>query len=701
MKQIQILLSLLIPLFTVAQSSSNLSLVGSLEYNTTQEGYNMANDIWGYVSPNGTEYALVGLKTGFSVVSLADPANPTEMFFIEGQYTVWRDIKVWDEYAYVVSDNTSEGLLIVDLSDMTGSTYMYTTTDNNGDYMFSKAHNIFIDEFGKAYAFGGNVVAGGSQNDGALIFDVTQTDLSTNTLPTNLGHVDQFYLHDGMVRGDTLWGAAIYEGKFYAVDVSDPANTSVFNGGLAFHETPNEFAHNCWISDDGNTLFTTDEVSGAYIASYDVSDLSNIYELDRIQSSPEVGTVIPHNTHVMGNFLVTSYYRDGVVVHDATYPHFMIEVAHYDSYIGEGDGFEGCWGAYPWLPSGHILATDRNSSANGEAVLLVLNPEFEQACYLDGTITDAISGNVIFNASIEFLSNTSANSESNLTGYYFTGLVESGSYEVVYNSVGYLPDTITIYLENGVLFTQDVALVPTNAVFGCMDETACNYNALAEIEDNSCVFMELSYETVAASCYGESDGEFSITVEGGLPNYIFEWTNGMIMSEEPIFSLTEQSAGVYIVEVSDDSGCNATLEIEIVEPEEVITSVVSGAVEVEVVDNESYSVEATDGSMYEWFLEEGGVLTANGNVAEVNWGASPGIYTISVIETDVNGCSGEPIELFVQVNGHSGIYTLLNDSRKLLKITDLLGQEVKTIKPNTTLFYLYNDGTVEKKIWIQ
>ena len=253
MKRIQLLFLFIIPLFTTAQTSSNLSLVGSYDYS----GIAKANDIWGYVDAEGVEYALVGLETGFSVVSLADPSSPQQMFFISGQQTVWRDIKVWGNYAYVTSDNTTEGLLIVDLSDMTGNTYTYTTQDNNGDYMFDKAHNIFIDEFGKGYAFGGNVVAGGSQNDGALIFDVTQTDLSNNTLPTNLGHVDQFYLHDGMARGDTLWGSAIYEGKFFAVDVSDPANPEIFNGGLAFHETPNDFTHNCWISDDGNTLFTT------------------------------------------------------------------------------------------------------------------------------------------------------------------------------------------------------------------------------------------------------------------------------------------------------------------------------------------------------------------------------------------------------------------------------------------------------------
>ena len=67
-----------------------------------------------------------------------------------------------------------------------------------------------------------------------------------------------------MVRGDTLWGAAVYEGYFFALDISNPYNPKIFNDSLAFHQTPNIFTHNCWISDDGNYLFTTDEKSGAY-----------------------------------------------------------------------------------------------------------------------------------------------------------------------------------------------------------------------------------------------------------------------------------------------------------------------------------------------------------------------------------------------------------------------------------------------------
>ena len=103
---------LFLPLFFFAQSSDNLNLVGSIEFNS--EG----NDVWGYVDDNGREFALVGLTTGFSVVDLVNPSTPTELFFIPGDFSTWRDVKVWDHYAYVTTDEGNDGLLIVDLNDL-------------------------------------------------------------------------------------------------------------------------------------------------------------------------------------------------------------------------------------------------------------------------------------------------------------------------------------------------------------------------------------------------------------------------------------------------------------------------------------------------------------------------------------------------------------------------------------------------------
>ncbi len=322
----------------ISQESLNMDLVGNLAY---PQG---TNDIWGYADGN-SEYALVGTVTGFSVVDITNPASPEELFFINGSSSTWRDVKTWGKYAYVTTE-ASDGLLIVDLSDTTGQTYVYT------EEFFTTSHNIYIDENGYAYIFGAD-----TGNGGAVILDLNNDPMN----PTLAGVFDDYYLHDGMVRGDTLWGSAIYAGVFSVINVTDKENPTI----MSSYPTSCQFTHNAWISDDNNYLFTTDETAGCYVGAYDVSDIYDIQEIDLIQewtgdgASGSQENVIPHNTHVFGDYLITSYYTSGVTVIDASDPFNLIEVAYYDTSPMTGGSFDGCWGAYPYLPSGLILATDQ------------------------------------------------------------------------------------------------------------------------------------------------------------------------------------------------------------------------------------------------------------------------------------------------------------------------------------------------------
>lgn len=428
---------------SVMSQNYGLNLAGSMTY-SGEEG----SDIWGYVDNNGDEYALCGNESSFMVANVTNPANPVMEFLISHVPCTWRDIKTWSHYAYITTECGSDGLLIVDLSDMTGSTYVFDNTH------FETAHNIYIDENGVAYIFGSDIGTGG-----AIFLDVATDPMN----PVYLGAWDDQYIHDGMVRGDTMWAACIYAGNFYAVDVLDKTNPVVFNGGNAYHATPNQFTHNCWISDDGDYLFTTDEVSGAYLGAYDVSDLNNIFPVDAIQSNPGSGT-IPHNTHFLNNnqgeFIVTSYYRDGTTVHDVTYPYNMIQVAAYDSYSGSGNGFDGCWGTYPWLPSGNIISNEINSASGGNGMLLVFSPDFQQACYLEGDVTDAVTGLAISSVDVNLITSSNIYSTTDLFGHYYTGTAYSGNYDVIFSAPGYVADTLSASLANGVLQILDAQLIP-------------------------------------------------------------------------------------------------------------------------------------------------------------------------------------------------------------------------------------------------
>ncbi len=423
------------------QEASNMVLLDQLQYDVS------GNDIWGYVAPDGTEYALMGLRDRTSIVSLADPSNIVEVGAVYGTSSIWRDLKAWDEYAYVSNDNGGD-IAIIDLRNLPNSiAHVVFQPSLDGDIL-QNVHNIYIDEFGFLYLAGSNL------NGGApLIYDLTQDPMNpvfaglvTSDDPLELPP----YAHDVYVRDNLMYTSDIYAGVFTIHDVSDKSNIQV----LAAQSTPFTFTHNAWLSDDGNTIFTTDELANAPTGAYDISDLNDIKKLDEFRPSATVGRgVIPHNVHVINDFLVTSHYTDGVIIVDANKPDNLVEVGNYDTYGGPDGGFSGCWGAFPFFPSGIVLAS------NLEGRLDVLMPTYVRACYLEGNITNADDGNAILDANVEITA-TTATTSSDLMGAYSTGYATAGSYDVTYSHPQYFPQTITLTLTNGEITMQDVVLMP-------------------------------------------------------------------------------------------------------------------------------------------------------------------------------------------------------------------------------------------------
>ncbi|MCH2231992.1 MAG: choice-of-anchor B family protein [Crocinitomicaceae bacterium] len=433
----KILVFIFLAFSTLLNAQLNMDSVGRINY--ILEHATMLNDVWGYVDETGVEYGLIGAEKGTAIAELSDPSNPTEVFWEPGMESIWRDLKTWGDYAYVTTEALN-GLLIIDMSPLPASnalTTSYYTGPNGSEWQ--SAHNLFIDSSGYAYIFGAN-----RGNGGVIILDVHTDPMN----PIEVGVFDNWYVHDGFVQRDTMYLGHINEGFISMVDVSDKANPVL----LGTATTPSTFSHNIWTTANGQFAFTTDEVSDGYIGAYDVSDPTNIFEVDRIQSSPGAG-VIPHNTHVLDNYIITSYYSDGVVVHDVTYPYNMVEVANYDTYFDQTTSFDGCWGAYPYLPSGLILATDRSEG------FFVLSPDYSPAAYLEGVVTNSVTANPLDQVEIT-IAGHNQNEYSATNGFYATGIANAGTYDVTYFKVGYYSQTISTTLINGVIVTQDVQLVP-------------------------------------------------------------------------------------------------------------------------------------------------------------------------------------------------------------------------------------------------
>jgi len=346
------------------------------------------------------------------------------------------DIALNDVWAYSSEDSTGVNL-IVDLTNLPDEApFKYFTGE--GDISFRTAHNIYIDEFGILYVIGPNY-----GNGGCIMYDLNEDPLN----PKYVGIYDDTYVHDAYARNNKLYTSEIYGGVFSIVDVSDKSNPIILGNA----ETPRKFTHNAWLSDDENTLFTTDEVSGAWLGAYDISDPTDIKELDRVQSNPGKG-VTPHNTHVLNDYLITSYYKDGVTIHDASNPSSIIEVGSFDTSLDlSGGGTDGCWGATPFLPSGNILASDIQTG------LYILKPTYKRGGLLSGIVSDSETNEILSDVAIVIL-NQKANTITGAEGDYSIGSAGSSTVEVQFSKLGYEVLVETVELIEGETVTLDVSL---------------------------------------------------------------------------------------------------------------------------------------------------------------------------------------------------------------------------------------------------
>jgi choice-of-anchor B domain-containing protein len=416
-------------------NSQNISLLG--HYDFQDQRSTNTNDIWGYVDENFNEYAIVGCADGTSIVNVTDPANPLEVFWEPGGNSVWRDVKVYNDFAYITTE-AENGLLIIDLTPLPSSTALPVYYYNGPvGQEWSSAHNLFIDENGFIYVFGAN-----RGNGGIIILDVN-TDPAA---PIEVGEFDDYYCHDGFVRNDTAYFAHIYNGFFTVVDVSDKANPLE----LGSQVTPTQFAHQVWVDSSG-IVFVLDEVSGGYIASYDITDINNIQLLDKIQCAPG-DRITPHNGFTIGDFIVTSYYSYGVSIHDKSNPSNMVEVGRYDTNPHDYITTNGCWGVYPYLPSGNIIATDVDEG------LFILNANYIYASFLEGNITDFDTGLPIPNVDVNILG-VNQQDLTDINGDYGSGVAVDGAYAVIYSKIGWYSDTFQINLVSGQTTIQDVELI--------------------------------------------------------------------------------------------------------------------------------------------------------------------------------------------------------------------------------------------------
>ena len=193
MKRICLAAALMAAVFATdvsAQVSQNVT------FHSNWSGRSGVNDCWGYTSSSGTEYAILGMHAGTGFADLSDPGSPQVVSTIPGADSAWRDMKVYQDYCYAVSEGSSGtmgtsggGIQVMDLSQIDqGTVTLVNTILTPG---IEDTHNVAIDEVsGFLYRVGGN-------SRGLRAYD-----LSNPANPVFVGAHDDRYVHDAQVVTD-------------------------------------------------------------------------------------------------------------------------------------------------------------------------------------------------------------------------------------------------------------------------------------------------------------------------------------------------------------------------------------------------------------------------------------------------------------------------------------------------------------------
>ena len=325
--------------------------------------------LWGYKAPDGREYAILGTFDGTQFVDITDASNIHEVGFIASTSpgdpnNLWREMKTYSHYAYLVSEVRNSGIQIVDLQYLpdsvhyvkkfvpAGHTYTHSISQS-GSYLYLNGCNS---------GFGSGV---------------TVLDLTVNPeTPVKRGGYNVDYIHDCRIVNDTIYAANVYISK---VSIINAANKNTLTGITSFINIANSGPHNTAVTDDRKHILVTDEIGNLprALKIWNIEDLGNITYVTNWQPTG-ITSAIVHNVEIYGKYALVAHYSAGVRLVDISNPSVPTEVAYYDTYPSNDFGnYEGCWGVY-MFSSGKIIGSDRSTG------LYVLKTNFNISAVPEG-----------------------------------------------------------------------------------------------------------------------------------------------------------------------------------------------------------------------------------------------------------------------------------------------------------------------------
>ena len=346
-----------------AQQNHALNMKLLSHWNDTTLSHCDQDQIWNNLtgwhdSIKNREYLIAGSCDSLYFFDITDPTQMIKCDVREGhsRSAINRDYDTYSHYIYCVSDRStpaSGSLQIFDLKYLPDSVHLVYDDD-----AFSiTSHTLFIEaKYQRLYLCGNLHKYGGQDGSSMLILSIANPET-----PTYLGQLSKNsecpYTHEVYVRNDTAYCSCAYQG-LYIYNVTNPLSPTKISSITTYPYSG--YNHSSWLDDSGKYLMFTDEVpTGLPIKIFDISDLQN--PKNPIFFNSNTGAT-PHNAKWKGKYAWVSSYEDGVFCYDLQIPSQPKVAAYFDTYmknpIGVYSGFHGCWGVYPFLPSGNIIASD-------------------------------------------------------------------------------------------------------------------------------------------------------------------------------------------------------------------------------------------------------------------------------------------------------------------------------------------------------
>jgi hypothetical protein len=352
----------------------DLDLMSYLPFSSLHSGASSGNDSWGWTDPlNGNEYAIMGLNNGTVFVNITNAANPVVVGFLRShnsRNSSWRDVKTYNNYAFIVSEAVGHGMQVFDLKRLRNVS-SYTNF---------------------------NVGAPAQYNAGPYFIDISNP---LNPTPVG-GFADDGYTHDAQVvtynGPDTDYTGheiliAANETDVTLVDVTDKSNPVQ----ISTISYPNYvYTHQGWFTEDQRYFLLGDEQDETDIGFNTKTVIFDLVDLD----SPVIHfnyygptAAIDHNGYVKGNRFYLANYSAGLRVLDISdiANQNITEIASFDTYTdgGNHDGatFAGAWNVYPFFESGNIVISGLTGG------LYIVRDRKPTAVCQDITVTLDASGN--------------------------------------------------------------------------------------------------------------------------------------------------------------------------------------------------------------------------------------------------------------------------------------------------------------------